>query len=180
MSVGLAALLASLIAPFALSACGGGGGGGGGSSVPPVTITPAPTNTPPPGPTPVPTVTPSAIPATPTPAKYTLPSAAPAVLSVYSIDSQPRGLAVTLDGAAGGVTPTTLTPAYSRSAHTITISGSGVATYTATVTQNANGAQNIFYNATVDTAGKIGSVSSATFSAARAVASIGRIPRGVT
>ena len=136
-----------VVSACAMAACGGGGGGGG--SAPggggPLPATPTPT----PG-------------ATPTPAgrPYSLPSAAPVTTSAYTVDSNPRGLAIALDGAAAGTTPATISPAYAANVHTITITPQGAATpYVVSVAQTANGSHTIFYNGQADTFGKIASLS---------------------
>ena len=170
MTVRTSSLFAVLSSAFAIVACSGGGGGGGAptpvvspSSGGTATPTAAAHVTPSPVPTAAPTASPSPIPT------YVLPSAAQASLSVYSIDSSPHGLALMIDGSASGVTPATAAPAYAKTPHTIAIvpAVSGTASpnpFLVTLTQTANGAHTIFYNQTIDTAGKIASISASTTS----------------
>jgi subtilisin family serine protease len=128
----------------AVAACGGGGGSGS-----------SPGGPLPGGPTPVPTATP-----TPSGHAYTLPPAGAVTASTYTVGSNPAGLAITLDGAAAGTTPATISPAYAATAHTITIApGGAAAAFVVNVAQTANGSHTIFYNAQADTQGKIASVS---------------------
>jgi subtilisin family serine protease len=135
---------------------GGGGGGGGGGATP--TPTPAggasakPTATPTPKPTPLPT--------------YVLPSASPAALSQYTINSAPTGLSVSIDGTPVGLTPSSASPNYSTTVHTITIVPSARPTsspYVVTFVQTANGPHTVFYNEAIDTTGKIASFSASPF-----------------
>ena len=158
-----------------LSACGGGGGGGGGNSAAP----PVATATPPPGPivTPTPTATPKVTPA-PLPTSV-LPSAKPVIASAYAIDSNPQGLAITVDGSALGTTPGSATPAYSRTSHTIAIAAPGVAPFVVTLAQTANGPRTIYFNSIVDTQGKIASITATPFAHARRAMQFGRVPLGV-
>jgi len=128
---------AFLCLSFSLASCGGGGGssgggggGGGGGGKPPSGGVP-----------------------------YVLPSANPAVLSTYSIDSNPHGLAVKIDGATIGNTPATAAPAYASTSHVISVIATGATpAYTVTTAQAATGPVQIFYNSLVDTAGKISSL----------------------
>ena len=162
-----------VMSAFALAACGGGGGSspsGGGPLPGPggPTPTPGPGATPTPGPgatpTPKPTATPVPTPS-PTPAghAYTLPSPGPIATSTYAVDSNPRGLAITLDGAAAGTTPANVSPGYSATAHTIAIVPQGAATpFAVTVAQTANGSHTIFYNGQIETFGKIGSITTSS------------------
>ena len=156
--------LTSLIATCALLvACGGGGGS---SPVP----TPVPISTPTPTPTPAPgcfvpvgsaTPTPG-----PTPVPDTRPSPTPAALSFLSV---PAGIAVSVNGAAIGVTPTATTPPYGGSANpfpqsqtlmTVSFAGSSPnGAYALCVQSNANPAT-ILYNQNADTIGSIGTVAS--------------------
>lgn len=126
---------------LAFTSCGGGGsssGGGGGGG----------------GGNPVPGGHP-----------YALPSASPAVLSVFSITSNPAGMPVKIDGATIGNTPATASPAYAKTSHVITVIAPGTTLpYSVTTTQSANGPQQIFYNSLVDTAGKIASLTPGSIS----------------
>ncbi|MBV8581574.1 MAG: PEGA domain-containing protein, partial [Candidatus Eremiobacteraeota bacterium] len=169
-----------------LCACGGGGGSspapsgggpaGGGTPTPvgatptptPVGMTPTPIPTPTPvGMTPTPTPTPTPVP-TPTPSPtprgraYGLPPPTPVVQSAYTIDSNPHGLAVSVDGTAIGNTPQNATPAFAAKAHVITIAPSSGTPYTVAAPQTANGAHAVFYNQQLDTAGKIASIASSS------------------
>jgi subtilisin family serine protease len=81
------------------------------------------------------------------------------VLTVYSINSNPTGLTVQIDGTAMGKTPATASPAYAKTSHVITIIAPGSALpYSVTVAQTAVASQQIFYNSLVDTAAKIASL----------------------
>lgn len=173
------AVIACASALLFVSACGGGGGGGGGATPPVTSTTPTPTPTGGPTSTPTPGITATPVPtATPTSGgvRYILPSASPAALSAITVDSAPRALAVTLDGATLGTTPTTATPTYSRSAHTLTITAPGLAPYVITLAQTANGPRSVFYNSLIDTQGRIASIS--TSASARRTMSVGRFTRG--
>src|ERR1700736_112186 len=139
-----------VVSACATAACGGGGGGGGsapgGGGPLPATPTPVPTATPTPGGHP-----------------YSLPSPGPVNASAYTVDSNPRGLAVTLDGTAAGTTPATISPAYAANLHTIAIAPGGAATpFAVSVAQTANGSHTIFYNGQAETFGKIGSLSTSS------------------
>lgn len=160
--------IAFFVGTLVLAACSGGGGGGpstpgGGGPGGPGGPTAKPGG---PTPTPVPT-------ATPTPKTvYVLPSAAAASTSVWAIDSQPHNLAVTLDGTSLGSTPASASPAYATTQHTIAIAtapGAPASTkpYTVSIAQTANGPHTIFYNAPIDTTGKIASISMATMARVR-------------
>ena len=148
-----------MFAAFIVACSGGGsappgGGSGGGSATPTPHASSAPSG--------APSVTPS-VSATPLPkTTYVLPSANPVSQSVYSIDSNPHGLAVTVDGSALGMTPQTTTPAFANAPHTFQITPNAAATpnataspFVVTLTQTANGPHAIFYNQVLDTLGKI-------------------------
>jgi subtilisin family serine protease len=80
-------------------------------------------------------------------------------LSVFSIDSNPHGLTVQIDGSAIGTTPATPSPAYANTSHVITIIAPGTtAPYSVTTAQSASGPVQIFYNSLVDTSAKITSL----------------------
>jgi uncharacterized Zn-binding protein involved in type VI secretion len=142
-------------------ACSGGGGGtpgggppGGGGATP----TPHPSSAPSATPSGAASVTPTPVPKT----TYVLPSPSPVSQSVYSIDSNPHGLAVLLDGTSLGMTPQTTTPAFANTPHIFQITPNAAATpnasaspFVVTVTQTANGPRTIFYNQILDTLGKI-------------------------
>ena len=86
-------------------------------------------------------------------------SSSPAVLSTYSINSNPTGLSVQVDGTTIGKTPATAAPAYAKTSHVITVIAPGsAAPYSVTIAQTASGPQQIFYNSLVDTAAKISSL----------------------
>ncbi len=132
--------------------CGSCGGGGGNPTATPGGPTAKPTATPTPKPTPLPT--------------YVLPSASPASQSVYSINSNPVGLSVSIDGTPVGLTPSSASPNYSTTVHTITIVPTARPTaspYVVSFTQTANGPHTVFYNETIDTVGKIASFSATPF-----------------
>ncbi len=140
-------LLSTLAGSLTVAACSGGGGGGGGGGgtggggVPP---TKAPASTP--TPTPLPT--------------YVLPTAAAAVLSSYTIGSQPESLAVTVDATPDGMTPASAAPAYATKPHVFTIVPTGTASpYVVSLVQTANGSHTIFYNEPIDTTGAISAIS---------------------
>ena len=82
--------------------------------------------------------------------------------SAYTIDSNPHGLAVSVDGTAIGNTPQNATPAFAAKAHVITITPSSGTPYTVAAPQTANGAHAVFYNQQLDTAGKIASIASSS------------------
>jgi len=124
-----------------LAACGGGGGtvppagGGGGGGAP--TASPKATATP----------TQPGVP-------VGLPSANPANPSQVSVNSNPTGLSVTVDGTAVGTTPATPTAAFG--AHTIVVTPkSASAPYSVTVSNTGSTAIAVFYNQSGDSAGKI-------------------------
>ena len=158
---------AMLAACALLAACGGGGS----SPAPPgPTPTPIPTSTPtlppvPPGlcigivPTGSATPTPG-----PTPVPDTRPSPTPAALSFVSV---PSGIAVAVNNAAIGVTPTATTPPFGGSTNpfpnsqtltTVSFANGGTGgAYNLCVQSNANPVT-IFYNQRADTSGSIGSI----------------------
>jgi hypothetical protein len=155
---------------LAVASCGGGGGsspspsgggGGGGGATP----TPAPT---------------------PVGQKYTLPSPSPIVQSVYSIDSQPHGLVVKVDGTQLATTPATTSPAYANTPHVITVIPTTTASpFAVTVTQTSNGSHTIFYNSQSDTLGKLAALTPASVTrrhpaAIRRATSIARIHSNLT
>ena len=128
------------------------------------TAAPTPTPTPSGSPTPSPSPTPTPTAGPPTPSATFTPrtSSTGRTLSVYSILSNPSGLAVTVGGQAScnGVTPTTCTPAFSNTPYPISIApNNGNATFTYTTDQTANGNHLVYYNQNADTNGSIGSVS---------------------
>jgi len=152
---------ATILMAACVAACSGGGGtpGGGGGGTPTshptsgASATPAPTATPQPK------------------ATYVLPSASPVSQSVYTIDSNPHGLAVTVDGSSLGATPQTASPAFANTPHTIQIAPNAAATpnataspFVVTLTQTANGPRTIFYNQTLDTLGKITTITTTSVS----------------
>ncbi len=143
-----------------LVACGGGGGGS------PITI---PTVTPT-TPTPIPTAT-----STPTPTASPIPGPSGPMTSftarpnttinssTFSIQSNPAGLAVAVNGSGIGVTPTTFTPAFSSSIYTINIQPTnGNNPYIYGTDQIADGSHTVYYNQNADTNGSIGSVSASS------------------
>ncbi len=70
--------------------------------------------------------------------------------SSYTFQSNPSGIAVTINGSAAGVTPFTSSPAYSNTPQTVQF-GTGAGAYTVTIDQTANGPHTIFYNQVTDT-----------------------------
>ncbi len=127
-------VIAFFLCAATLAACGGGGGGGG-------SVTPGggsgPVHTP-----------------TPTGGPVVLPSASPASPSQVSVNSNPAGLNVTVDGVAAGTTPAT--PAAGYGAHTIVVTPHTAASpYTIAVANTGNGAISVYYNQTADSSGKI-------------------------
>ena len=168
-------VFALAVSAVAVAACGGGGGGsssvpsGGGTSTPVVTPTPS-------GP-----VTPTPQPSGPSFAYTPLPGInSNGVNSVYTFNSNPSGLQVTLNGTSLGLTPVSTTPATSQSNNFALFTGSTTCAYTpAGATSNQfqvqflqtqNGNHTIFYNQQTDTCGSINTAS--ITSAARRVASI--------
>ena len=82
------------------------------------------------------------------------------VFSTLSINSNPAGLAVTLNGAALGTTPVNTTPTFAPSTATYAIAPSnGSATFTYTFQQNDSGNVSVYYNQAADSPGSIGLVS---------------------
>jgi hypothetical protein len=89
-----------------------------------------------------------------------LPTAAAAVLSSYTIGSQPESLAVTVDATPDGMTPASAAPAYATKPHVFTIVPTGTASpYVVSLVQTANGSHTIFYNEPIDTTGAISAIS---------------------
>ncbi len=75
--------------------------------------------------------------------------------SAFSVNSNPTGLSVVVDGVSVGVTPTNFTPKEQLGAHTVVIGG----TYTTLVSQYQDGPHSLFYNKAADTAGSIATAS---------------------
>jgi hypothetical protein len=156
-----------------LAACGGGGGGGGSTVAPPSsggvttgTPTPAPGAS---GTKPTPTPGPTGV-------TVSLPSANPASPSQLSINSNPTGLSVTVDGTASGTTPAT--PPAGYGAHTIVVTPKTAASpYAVTVSNTGNGPISVFYNQTSDSSGKIGSGIATSSVARTAQANAAYVPR---
>lgn len=108
-------------------------------------------------------------------ATYVLPSPSAVTQSTYSIDSQPHGLAVTVDGSSLGSTPSNVTPAYAVAPHTVSIATApgapaGTQPFIVSLTQTANGPHAIFYNTVIDTSCKIASITMTTLARKRAPA----------
>ena len=134
-----------------LVACGGGGGGGASVAPPAGGGSTTPTSAPGSGATP--TAKPTA---TATGVAVSLPSSNPANPSQITVNSNPAGLTVTVDGTAAGVTPAT--PAAGFGAHTIVVTPQTTASpYAVKLSNTGNAAISVFYNQTADSAGKIGS-----------------------
>ncbi|MBV8073952.1 MAG: PEGA domain-containing protein, partial [Candidatus Eremiobacteraeota bacterium] len=146
----------------ALFAAGCGGGGGGSSSGPPPTQPPTAT------PTPTPTVTTTAA-GSPCGAN----SGVRTPCSVYSVNSNPSGLVVVLDGQNVGTTPVNVTPQPSYNPaigqpgpNSITIQpGNGSANYTVSFNQLRNGNHQVYYNRVLDTQGSVSNAYSSTIRA---------------
>ncbi len=158
---------------FGLSACGGGGGGGS-------AVTPASN--------PSPSSTSSNNPASSfcslTSAAFTanVPTGTAPTNSVYTVTSNPTGLAVTLDGVSQGNTPANnVNPGLSNSPHTIIVDP-GVGNYQVQIAQTQNGPHSIFYNKLADTSGTVTNLSSVARSAqsetsSQAASMVSRMPR---
>jgi len=108
-----------------------------------------------------PTTSPSPIPGPSGPVTSFTPRPGSAIVnSQYAIGSNPAGLVVKVNTVAQGITPQTLTPAFSAAAYAITITPSDCASpYTYTTDQTADGNKTVYYNQNADTSGSIGSVS---------------------
>ena len=174
--------IAIVVCAASLAACGGGGGGGGGStSVAPSVTTGTGGTVVTASPTPAATATATAK-ATPTPTPaptgtpVTLPSSAALNPSGLSINSNPVGLSVTVDGAAAGITPVSPTVGYGT--HTVTVTPKTSASpYAFTYSNTGSGAVTVFYNQTADSSGKIASGIATSSSARRAESVSGDIAR---
>ncbi|GAC1307131.1 MAG: hypothetical protein NVSMB21_10670 [Vulcanimicrobiaceae bacterium] len=129
---------------FAFVAFATGCSGGGGGSTPATRVGAAPT---------LPPVTTTTAP----PA-----SAAAANRTIFSVQSVPAGLAVTVDGGttANGVTPLTVTPNAANAATRISIAPSnGNAPYVFLADQRGDGNRTVLYDQSADTSGSIGTIS---------------------
>ncbi len=83
-----------------------------------------------------------------------MPSSTAASPSQVTVNSNPSGLNVTVDGVASGTTPAM--PSAGYGAHTIVVTPHTAASpYSVTVSNTGNGAISIFYNQTADSAGKL-------------------------
>jgi hypothetical protein len=141
-------VIALLVCGATLVACGGGGGGGvapGGGSTPSGGHT-----TPPAGGT------------------VTLPPASPAAPSQVSVNSNPAGLSVSVDGNTAGTTPAT--PAAGYGAHTIVVTPHTTASpYTIAIANIGNGPIAVYYNQTADSSGTItGGIATSSIAVRRA------------
>lgn len=95
----------------------------------------------------------------------------PIVQSQYAVQSNPSGLAVTINTTAQGKTPQTVTPAFSSSVDSISIAPTDCASpYIYMTDQTADGNKTVYYNQSADTNGSIASV--ATSSIARTAQSL--------
>lgn len=134
-----------LLFVIGLAACGGGGSGGGSG------ILPTP-NPPPPvlqGCTGGPAMAGSQV---------VNPAGAPQSVNVTS---NPSSLNVQLDGNSLGLTPQTLTPAFSSIAHSITVqNNAGGSDYSVCFAQNGQSGAQVFYNQAMDTAGNVVNIAS--------------------
>jgi subtilisin family serine protease len=82
------------------------------------------------------------------------------VFSTLSINSNPAGLAVTLNGAALGTTPVNTTPAFVPGTSTYAIApANGSPAFTYAFQQNDSGNVSVYYNQAADSPGSIGLVS---------------------
>jgi len=79
------------------------------------------------------------------------PTAAPSLApSVYSFQSTPSGIAVSINNAPAGVTPFATSPPYTNAPQTV-VFGTGANAYTVTIDQTANGPHTLYYNQVADT-----------------------------
>jgi hypothetical protein len=148
-------LVATLVLCAAtLAACGGGGGGGssppsgGGSPTPVPTGSGGGTPTPGHSATPAPTPVPSGV-------ATTLPSSSPANPSQVSVNSNPTGLNVTIDGTSAGTTGP-LTPTVGYGVHTIVITPKTTASpYSVAISNTGAAPISVFYNQPGDSLGAI-------------------------
>lgn len=152
-----ALLWSAVIGATVLAACGGGGGGGSSTSI-------VPTGTP----TPAAAVTQSAAsscsPGTSIQSLLRTPrslSTAPVTDTTFTVDSNPHGLPVTMNGQAMGTTPTSTVPIPSSTAYVATITdGSASASYC--FSQIGGASKTIYYNAVSDTSGSMGTISTSS------------------
>jgi subtilisin family serine protease len=70
--------------------------------------------------------------------------------SSYAFQSNPSGIAVTIDNTPAGVTPFSTAPPFSNAPQTVQF-GSGPNAYTVTIDQTGNGTHTIYYNQVTDT-----------------------------
>lgn len=70
--------------------------------------------------------------------------------STYAFQSNPSGIAVSINGTAAGVTPFSTAPPFSNAPQTVQF-GSGPNAYTVTIDQTGNGSHTIYYNQVTDT-----------------------------
>lgn len=81
--------------------------------------------------------------------------------TAITIDSNPQGLQVELDGSYAGKTATTQTPGYTNNLHKITVfNQAGGQDYEVCYAQDANASKTIYYNRAADTSAKVTSVQS--------------------
>ena len=87
------------------------------------------------------------------------------VNSQYAIQSNPIGLAFSINGVAQGMTPQSFAPMFSAAAYAITFTPTnGNAAYTYMTDQTADGNKIVYYNQNADTSGSISSVSASAIS----------------
>lgn len=98
--------------------------------------------------------------------------------AVLTVDSNPRGLKVEVNGAYTGSTPQSTTPPYSDSMNQITVlNQNGGTDYQACYSQAGNANLTVFYNRSVDTFGKITTIQDAARSASSAFAASSALRR---
>lgn len=108
-----------------------------------------------------PSPAPSDLPAIPTPRT---PRPSPVIPGNVSIDSNPQGLAITINGTSKGVTPLTTAAPFSFGASTIVVHGPG-ADYSVSFQASGNVPSSIYYNTQADDAGHLQSISTTSIGA---------------
>jgi subtilisin family serine protease len=82
--------------------------------------------------------------------------------SVYTIDSNPQGVAIQINNVPAGTTPTSFILSFAGGpVYSVTVSGA-TGSYTYTVQQNGDGPHTLYYNAAADTSGSLTSVSTSS------------------
>ncbi|MDP9019097.1 MAG: PEGA domain-containing protein, partial [Candidatus Eremiobacteraeota bacterium] len=101
--------------------------------------------------------------------------------AVLTVDSNPRGLQVEVNGAYVGATPQQTTPPYATTLTKITVlNGNGGNDYQACYAQGANPNLTIYYNRSADTQGKITTIQSAERNAQSAVVAMDAVRRSAS